>query len=197
MDITAQLALRLFTRRSGKNAQLGQTISLPVTYLDQEGLRRGANATGQVSAAARRDAETRGGLTQLGCVYPTARRKKTEVSLCFFIRASQASRPGFRLAPRVVSPHPRWVANCYLCRLSATLCYLSTLPPASPSLPSAVGHSSVAVGIGNITKKAEPVNRYRKQNQKNLGKPDERCTRDTANRSLLGSVDQNPGQKVH
>jgi hypothetical protein len=64
MDITAQLALRLFTRRSGKNAQLlGQTISLPVTYLDQEGLRRGANATGQVSAAARRDAETRGGLT--------------------------------------------------------------------------------------------------------------------------------------
>jgi hypothetical protein len=84
-------------------------------------------------------------------------QKKTEVALCLLIRASQASRPGFRLAPRVVSPHPRWVANCYLCRLSATLFYLSTLPPVSPSLPSAVGRSSVPVGIGNITKAGRHV----------------------------------------
>ena len=87
-------------------------------------------------------------------------QKKTEVALCLFIRASQASRPGFRLAPRVVSPHPRWVANCYLCRLSATLFYLSTLPSVSPSLPSAVGRSSVPVGIGNITKAQGGVNPY-------------------------------------
>ena len=84
-------------------------------------------------------------------------QKKTEVALCLFNRASQASRPGFRLAPQVVSLHPRWVANCYWCRLSATLFYLSTLPPASPSLPSAVGRSSVPVGIGNITKAGRRV----------------------------------------
>ena len=87
-------------------------------------------------------------------------QKKTEVALCLFNRASQASRPGFRLAPQVVSLHPRWVANCYWCRLSATLFYLSTLPPASPSLPSAVGRSSVPVGIGNITKARSRVNPY-------------------------------------
>ena len=91
-------------------------------------------------------------------------QKKTEVALCLLIRASQASRPGFRLAPRVVSPHPRWVANCYLCRLSATLFYLSTLPPVSPSLPSAVGRSSVPVGIGNITKVQSGVNPYLRKN---------------------------------
>ena len=84
-------------------------------------------------------------------------QKKTEVAPCLFNRASQASRPGFRLAPQVVSLHPRWVANCYWCRLSATLFYLSTLPPASPSLPSAVGRSSVPVGIGNITKAGRRV----------------------------------------
>ena len=88
------------------------------------------------------------------------RTKKTEVALCLFNRASQASRPGFRLAPQVVSLHPRWVANCYWCRLSATLFYLSTLPPVSPSLPSAVGRSSVPVGIGNNTKTQKDVNAF-------------------------------------
>jgi hypothetical protein len=47
-----------------------------------------------------------------------------------------------------------------LCRPFATLFYLSTLPAVSPSLPSAVGHSSVAVGIGNITKTRKSVNRF-------------------------------------
>ena len=106
MDITAQLALRLFTRRSGKNAQLGQTISLPVTYLDQEGLRRGANATGQVSAAARRDAETRGGLTQLGCVYPTARRKKNRGLPLFFYSSLSGVQTGIPSGPSGGIPSP-------------------------------------------------------------------------------------------
>tara|TARA_A200000113_G_scaffold64058_2_gene55191 strand:- start:823 stop:1059 length:237 start_codon:yes stop_codon:yes gene_type:complete len=47
-----------------------------------------------------------------------------------------------------------------LCRPFATLFYLSTLPTASPSLPSAVGHSSVAVGIGNITNMQKFVNPF-------------------------------------
>jgi hypothetical protein len=86
--------------------------------------------------------------------------------LSFFVRASQASRPGFRLAPWVVSLHPRWVANCYRCRLSATLSYLSTLPPDSPPLPSAVGHASVPVGIGNITNLTAVVNLFLKKIKK-------------------------------
>jgi hypothetical protein len=49
-----------------------------------------------------------------------------------------------------------------LCRPFATLFYLSTLPTASPSLPSAVGHSSVAVGIGNITNMKKFVNPFPK-----------------------------------
>ena len=42
----------------------------------------------------------------------TAGKKKQRLPSVFFIRASQASRPGFHLAPWVVSPHPWWVANC-------------------------------------------------------------------------------------
>jgi hypothetical protein len=57
-----------------------------------------------------------------------------------------------------------------LCRPFATLFYLSTLPTASPSLPSAVGHSSVAVGIGNITKNQKAVNTFFKKIEKKLKK---------------------------
>jgi len=57
-----------------------------------------------------------------------------------------------------------------LCRPFATLFYLSTLPPASPSLPSAVGHSSVAVGIGNITKRRKAVNTFFKKKSKKIEK---------------------------
>ena len=57
-------------------------------------------------------------------------------------------------------PSPLVGSELRFCRPSATLFYLSTLPTASPSLPSAVGHSSVAVGIGNITKKQTAVNTF-------------------------------------
>ena len=50
-----------------------------------------------------------------------------------------------------------------LCRPFATLFYLSTLPPASPSLPSAVGHLSVAVGSVNITDVRKIVNLFLKK----------------------------------
>ena len=90
-------------------------------------------------------------------------KKKQRSPSVFLVRASQASRPGFRLAPRVVSLHPRWVANCYLCRLFATLSYLSTLPSVSPPLPSAVGCVSVPVGSGNITKPVGVVNPFFKK----------------------------------
>jgi len=47
-----------------------------------------------------------------------------------------------------------------LCRPFATLFYLSTLPTTSPSLPSAVGHSSVVVGSGNNTDMQKFVNPF-------------------------------------
>jgi len=57
-----------------------------------------------------------------------------------------------------------------LCRPFATLFYLSTLPSASPSLPSAVGHSSVAVGIGNNTDLKKFVNTFFEIFLKNFSK---------------------------
>ena len=57
-------------------------------------------------------------------------------------------------------PSPLVGSELRLCRPFATLFYLSTLPTASPSLPSAVGHSSVAAGIGNNTKKQTGVNTF-------------------------------------
>ena len=110
-----------------------------------------------------------------------AGKKKQRSPSVFLVRASQASRPGFRLAPRVVSLHPRWVANCYLCRLFATLSYLSTLPSVSPPLPSAVGCVSVPVGSGNITKPAGMVNPFfKKITHSSWRNPDYAATR-TAN----------------
>ena len=102
-----------------------------------------------------------GGLARM--IQPGRAQKKQRSPSVLLFRASQASRPGFRLAPRVVSLHPRWVANCYLCRLFATLSYLSTLPSVSPPLPSAVGYASVPVGSGNITKPAGVVNPFFKK----------------------------------
>ena len=50
-----------------------------------------------------------------------------------------------------------------MCRLSATLSYLSTLPLDSLTLPSAVGHASVPFGIGNITNASRTVNMFFKK----------------------------------
>ncbi len=93
------------------------------------------------------------------------RQKKTEVALCLFYSSLSGVQTGIPSGPSGGIPSPSVGSELRLCRPFATLFYLSTLPPASPSLPSAVGHSSVAVGIGNITKRRAAVNTFFKKNQ--------------------------------
>ena len=97
---------------------------------------------------------------------PLNGQKKTEVALCFFYSSLSGVQTGIPSGPSGGIPSPSVGSELRLCRPFATLFYLSTLPPASPSLPSAVGHSSVAVGIGNITKKQKAVNTFFKKIQK-------------------------------
>lgn len=87
-------------------------------------------------------------------------QKKTEVALCLFYSSLSGVQTGIPSGPSGGIPSPLVGSELRLCRPFATLFYLSTLPPASPSLPSAVGHSSVAVGIGNNTKKQTAVNTF-------------------------------------
>ena len=91
------------------------------------------------------------------------RKKKTEVALCLFYSSLSGVQTGIPSGPSGGIPSPSVGSELRLCRPFATLFYLSTLPPASPSLPSAVGHSSVAVGIGNITKSQKAVNIFFKK----------------------------------
>ena len=78
-------------------------------------------------------------------------QKKTEVPLCLFYSSLSGVQTGIPSGHSGGIPSPLVGSELRLCRPSATLFYLSTLPTVPPSLPSAVGHSSVAVGIGNIT----------------------------------------------
>ena len=87
-------------------------------------------------------------------------QKKTEVALCLFYSSLSGVQTGIPSGPSGGIPSPLVGSELRLCRPFATLFYLSTLPTASPSLPSAVGHSSVAVGIGNNTKKQTAVNTF-------------------------------------
>ena len=91
-------------------------------------------------------------------------QKKTEVALCFFYSSLSGVQTGIPSGPSGGIPSPLVGSELRLCRPFATLFYLSTLPTASPSLPSAVGRSSVPVGIGNITKPSETVNIFLKKN---------------------------------
>jgi hypothetical protein len=90
----------------------------------------------------------------------TAGKKKTEVALCLFFSSLSGVQTGIPSGPSGGIPSPLVGSELRFCRPFATLFYLSTLPTASPSLPSAVGHSSVAVGIGNTTKKQTAVNTF-------------------------------------
>ena len=94
------------------------------------------------------------------------RQKKTEVALCLFYSSLSGVQTGIPSGPSGGIPSPSVGSELRLCRPFATLFYLSTLPPASPSLPSAVGHSSVAVGIGNNTNPSKFVNTFFKKNEK-------------------------------
>ena len=91
---------------------------------------------------------------------PLNGQKKTEVALCLFYSSLSGVQTGIPSGPSGGIPSPSVGSELRLCRPFATLFYLSTLPPASPSLPSAVGHSSVAVGIGNITNTRKFVNPF-------------------------------------
>ena len=97
-------------------------------------------------------------------------QKKTEVALCLFYSSLSGVQTGIPSGPSGGIPSPSVGSELRLCRPFATLFYLSTLPTASPSLPSAVGHSSVAVGIGNITKSQKAVNTFFKKNSKKFEK---------------------------
>ena len=87
-------------------------------------------------------------------------QKKTEVALCLFYSSLSGVQTGIPSGPSGGIPSPLVGSELRLCRPFATLFYLSTLPAVPPSLPSAVGHSSVAVGIGNITNMGEFVNSF-------------------------------------
>jgi hypothetical protein len=87
-------------------------------------------------------------------------QKKTEVALCLFCSSLSGVQTGIPSGPLGGIPSPLVGSELRLCRPFATLFYLSTLPPASPSLPSAVGYSSVAVGIDDSTKKQTAVNTF-------------------------------------
>ena len=101
---------------------------------------------------------------------PIQQTKKTEVALCLFYSSLSGVQTGIPSGPSGGIPSPSVGSELRLCRPFATLFYLSTLPSASPSLPSAVGHSSVAVGIGNITKNQKAVNTFFKKIEKKLKK---------------------------
>ena len=90
------------------------------------------------------------------------RKKKQRFPSAFYSSLSGVQ-TGIPSGPSGGIPSPSVGSELRLCRPFATLFYLSTLPPASPSLPSAVGHSSVAVGIGNITKRKRAVNTFFKK----------------------------------
>jgi hypothetical protein len=88
---------------------------------------------------------------------PLDGQKKTEVALCLFYSSLSGVQTGIQSGPSGGIPSPLVGSELRLCRPFATLFYLSTLPTVPPSLPSAVGHSSVAVGIGNITNQLKLV----------------------------------------
>jgi hypothetical protein len=86
--------------------------------------------------------------------------KKTEVALCLFCSSLSGVQTGIPSGPSGGIPSPSVGSELRLCRPFATLFYLSTLPTTSPSLPSAVGHSSVVVGSGNNTNMQKFVNPF-------------------------------------
>ena len=86
--------------------------------------------------------------------------KKTEVPLCLFCSSLSGVQTGIPSGPSGGIPSPSVGSELRLCRPFATLFYLSTLPTTSPSLPSAVGHSSVVVGSGNNTNMQKFVNPF-------------------------------------
>jgi hypothetical protein len=90
------------------------------------------------------------------------RKKNRGCPLSFFSSLSGVQ-TGIPSGPSGGIPSPSVGSELRLCRPFATLFYLSTLPTASPSLPSAVGHSSVAVGIGNITNTGKFVKPFLKK----------------------------------
>ena len=90
-------------------------------------------------------------------VAKTAGKKKQRLPSVFFFSSLSGVQTGIPSGPSGGIPSPLVGSELRLCRPFATLFYLSTLPPASPSLPSAVGRSSVPVGIGNITKAGRRV----------------------------------------
>jgi hypothetical protein len=92
-----------------------------------------------------------------------ARKKKQRLPSVFFVSSLSGVQTGIPSGPSGGIPSPSVGSELRLCRPFATLFYLSTLPTASPSLPSAVGHSSVAVGSGNITNVRKIVNPFLKK----------------------------------
>jgi len=100
----------------------------------------------------------------LGSTHKNRKQKKTEVILCFFCSSLSGVQTGIPSGPSGGIPSPLVGSELRLCRPFATLFYLSTLPPVSPSLPSAVGRSSVPVGVGNNTKKQTVVNTFFQKN---------------------------------
>jgi len=115
-----------------------------------------ASAPGQSAPSLRRTRVAK----HLMALAKTSGKKKTEVALCLFYSSLSGVQTGIPSGPSGGIPSPSVGSELRLCRPFATLFYLSTLPSASPSLPSAVGHSSVAVGIGNITNTREFVNPF-------------------------------------
>ena len=91
----------------------------------------------------------------------TVAQKKSRGLLPLLFHSSLSGvQTGIPSGPSGGIPSPSVGSELRLCRPFATLFYLSTLPSASPSLPSAVGHSSVAVGIGNNTEFRKLVNPF-------------------------------------
>ena len=97
-------------------------------------------------------------------------QKKTEVALCLFNRASRASRP-IRLASGGI-PSPSVGSELLLVPALRYAFLLSTLPPVSHSLTSAVGRASVPVSVGNITKTKKTVNTFSQKKLKKVS-PDQ------------------------
>jgi hypothetical protein len=87
------------------------------------------------------------------------RKKNRGCPLSFFSSLSGVQ-TGIPSGPSGGIPSPSVGSELRLCRPFATLFYLSTLPTTSPSLPSAVGHSSVVVGSGNNTNMQKFVNPF-------------------------------------
>ena len=144
--------------------QVGYIFSIPIYSVDSlafGGKADTPSCCGRNKEAPKLDNPSAGEIANGKAMYVINNgQKKTEVTLCLFYSSLSGVQTGIPSGPSGGIPSPSVGSELRLCRPSATLFYLSTLPPASPSLPSAVGHSSVAAGIGNNTKRQTAVNTF-------------------------------------